>query len=618
MPQLELHEKAPWISACIIAKNESAEIARWLASAGSYSDEIVFVDTGSTDDTRQIAASAGAIVYEYPWQDDFAAARNFALEKALGEWIVFLDADEIFFEPHKVRAFLQALECRQSEIEAVAPTIINIDADAHDLEIQRFQAVRIWRNRPGRRYIGCIHEAVYDDGMPLQQVLKTKTLSIRHTGYSSSRVRQKLRRNLQMLQQKICQNDQDSSYYRYLADCYYGLRDYSAALHYAMLDIEKGPQTLAGKQDMYWVVLRAMKRLDEPLKKQLVFATGARERFPGIADFYASEGILQAGLGQNAAARRSLEHFLACLADAEFASSTCAYAILPEVYTTLAKLDMQEGDTVQAEVCLRRALRQNPYAEDSLEAWLELRENVSVQRIADELSDFLPETPETFVFLQRWSCLAGALDLYAYYTNCKEKISGKSRDLCLIYNLLLQNSLESAYNQVLEEASHTVRELFVAVLSCSEDLSSERWIKIMPLGLQRVIARFQGRLQTLQEQDWDSYKAGLSSLAGLAEPRVMDAYAELAADFSFAQIQEAAVAFMGIEQWETAFGLYQLIPQDAAEADGGIFWFHVGVCLYHLHNSAATECFARAEAAGYAGKDLLAYQTWLETGGIGK
>ncbi|MDD3115497.1 MAG: glycosyltransferase, partial [Anaerovibrio sp.] len=72
------------ISACYIAKNEAANLARSINSLKAQVDEIVVVDTGSEDSTVTAAKSLGARVYHYSWQDDFAAARNFALAKTTG------------------------------------------------------------------------------------------------------------------------------------------------------------------------------------------------------------------------------------------------------------------------------------------------------------------------------------------------------------------------------------------------------------------------------------------------------------------------------------------------------------------------------------------------------
>ena len=86
--------KAP-VSLCMIIKNEEKYLARCLASAKPIVDEMIVVDTGSADRSKDIAIAFGAQVYDYDWENDFAAARNFSISKASGQWILILDGDEV-------------------------------------------------------------------------------------------------------------------------------------------------------------------------------------------------------------------------------------------------------------------------------------------------------------------------------------------------------------------------------------------------------------------------------------------------------------------------------------------------------------------------------------------
>jgi len=83
------------LSLCMIVKNEEQHLARCLLSAGPAVDEMIVVDTGSTDRTRDIAQAYGARVFDFPWTNDFSEARNYSLSKAVGDWILVLDADEV-------------------------------------------------------------------------------------------------------------------------------------------------------------------------------------------------------------------------------------------------------------------------------------------------------------------------------------------------------------------------------------------------------------------------------------------------------------------------------------------------------------------------------------------
>ncbi|MFG0216248.1 glycosyltransferase family 2 protein, partial [Brevibacillus porteri] len=84
--------EAPKISLCMIVKNEEECLHKCLDSVKDLVDEMIIVDTGSTDKTVEIGKSFGAVVHSYEWQDNFAEARNFGLEKATGDWILWMDA----------------------------------------------------------------------------------------------------------------------------------------------------------------------------------------------------------------------------------------------------------------------------------------------------------------------------------------------------------------------------------------------------------------------------------------------------------------------------------------------------------------------------------------------
>ena len=86
------------ISLCMIVKNEEAVLARCLDSIKDLMDEIIIVDTGSTDRTKEIAAGYTDQIYDFAWVDDFAAARNFAFSKASMPYIYTADADEVVSE----------------------------------------------------------------------------------------------------------------------------------------------------------------------------------------------------------------------------------------------------------------------------------------------------------------------------------------------------------------------------------------------------------------------------------------------------------------------------------------------------------------------------------------
>ncbi len=114
-PMTVKKRKRPSLSLCMIVKNEERYLARCLQSLKPLVDEMIIVDTGSSDATRDIAEVFGARVFDFEWDDDFAAARNHSLEKAVGDWILVMDADEVIAprDHAKIRRLIAQSKTRQ-------------------------------------------------------------------------------------------------------------------------------------------------------------------------------------------------------------------------------------------------------------------------------------------------------------------------------------------------------------------------------------------------------------------------------------------------------------------------------------------------------------------------
>ncbi len=147
---------------CMIVKNESAVLARALKSVASFADEIVIVDTGSTDNTVEIARGFTDKVYSYKWTDDFAAARNFALSHVKSDYWMWLDADDIV--PQKTAAGIAAfMRDADGSVDVVMlPYVIGTTADGKPTF--SYYRERILKNRADFFWQGRVHEAVQPRG----------------------------------------------------------------------------------------------------------------------------------------------------------------------------------------------------------------------------------------------------------------------------------------------------------------------------------------------------------------------------------------------------------------------------------------------------------------------
>ncbi|MEW6447569.1 MAG: glycosyltransferase [Bacillota bacterium] len=185
------------ISLCLIAKNESDNIGRCLKSVEGFVDEIVLVDTGSTDNTIEIAVAAGAKVIEAEWKNDFSHARNISLENATGDWVLFLDCDEEL-SPESGPELRRVT--RDTLFEAYFVIVTNLTQAGIELS---FPSIRLFRNRKCYRFSGSIHEQIVKsivNNSGIERIGHSK-ITVIHHGYNSdtTNIQAKIRRNLEIL-----------------------------------------------------------------------------------------------------------------------------------------------------------------------------------------------------------------------------------------------------------------------------------------------------------------------------------------------------------------------------------------------------------------------------------
>lgn len=185
------------LSVAMIGRNERHCLARAIESTKEFADEIIFVDTGSVDDTREIAIALGAKVFDYTWCEDFSAARNECLEYCAGQWIMVLDCDETVYP----RIGRQLIERALSKGEEFAYNV-KINSVMPGNRIESHFNIRLFRNNKEIRFRNPIHESVAEsvyEKNPKKE-LKTAPFEIRHQGYMSEELNKaKLVRNINIL-----------------------------------------------------------------------------------------------------------------------------------------------------------------------------------------------------------------------------------------------------------------------------------------------------------------------------------------------------------------------------------------------------------------------------------
>jgi hypothetical protein len=186
------------VSLCMIVKNEEHNLADCLASVADLVDEIVLVDTGSSDRTREIATSFGARVFEFPWVESFAATRNESLRHATGDYTFWMDADDRLDleNRQKLRALFAGL--LDENTAYVMKCLCVPEADGHGGTV--VDHVRLFRNRADLRWDYRVHEQILPAVRATGATVRWADVVVRHTGYADpSQRRRKLERDLRLL-----------------------------------------------------------------------------------------------------------------------------------------------------------------------------------------------------------------------------------------------------------------------------------------------------------------------------------------------------------------------------------------------------------------------------------
>jgi tetratricopeptide (TPR) repeat protein len=347
------------LSLCMIVKDEEEMLPRCLAAAQAAVDEMIIVDTGSTDRTVEIAESFGATVLHHEWNGSFSDARNVSLDAATGDWVIYFDADEVLVAEDAPR--LRALTGHVWR-EAFALVETNYTGDVEDGTAMTHNALRMWRNRAEYRFKGRLHEQVaYALPGYLTERIEYTQLRIEHYGYLGvvRDAKDKSRRNLDLLLQQVA-DGQESAFQSFnLGSEYLALGELETAVDHfekAWRALETDPgrtvypyvPTLANR---FVTALRELHRHDDADSK----ADECLELFPGFTDLVFQKAWCARSRGDLAGARRLFER---CL---EMGDSPSKYSSVVGCGTYLSLIALaQLSSGAEAEALLARCVEDHP------------------------------------------------------------------------------------------------------------------------------------------------------------------------------------------------------------------------------------------------------------------
>jgi tetratricopeptide (TPR) repeat protein len=232
------------LSVCMIVKNEAQMLGRNLPALAGQLDEIIVVDTGSSDGTAAVAQSCGARVFAFPWTNDFAAARNESLRHATGDWIVWLDADELL-TADDLSALRRCLETTGENACAVMIYESKLGLCEKKLGYRR---VKVFRNRLGYHFVRPVNEQLVNESGRVVTGPDVD-VAIYHWGkyLAAERLKEKNDFYLKLYTEQLAQDPADHYTHLLLANKLKEKGDLAAALEHYAQAYQLAPQSEVGR-----------------------------------------------------------------------------------------------------------------------------------------------------------------------------------------------------------------------------------------------------------------------------------------------------------------------------------------------------------------------------------
>ncbi len=612
------------ISACVIAKNEAGNITRCLQSMQDIVDEMIVVDTGSTDDTTKIAEQLGAKVFHYKWNNDFAAARNYALEQAKGDWIIFLDADE-YIVPEKiknVRPFIEKLHGNR-KIESVVCRMENTEGVGGPLRSSN-PTVRIFRNSRAIRYEGTVHECIYKRGKPTQSVMDDKQLVvICHTGYTQKTIPEKLLRNTALLEEDLANGIVRNLTYHYLSDAYWRLGQYEKAVEFAHKALKKmGQSNTLFAYKPYVILMASMPKLKTYSEEAIeAICEEAIERFSHHPEIWFYRGLYYLSIGRYQLALTSLLKSLKtneCYNDLNLNNDF--YALTPIAYLNIAKLYDMMNQSAKALDYYVRALQHDKFNQEAFHGLISLIRKQNAADIVYFLNNFYHIADEADVgFLVLHLSRLKVKKVLDYYHKVWFERFGHKEYVGMV--LLIHGQFEQAFQifaASFQESGDCGAEL-LAVISLLIG-GDPGWLNSlgskMKASFKKIISVFFQSEEDVQlfAEDFPSYCDLVNDFTYLCSQKQLDMFLHVGkrflSDEAPARIGDILLK-QGLFRYALDLYLYQIDKACSVTNPPGLFYCKAGFSCYKLKDFAgAATYFSQALAFGYRENDIFEFLEW--------
>jgi glycosyltransferase involved in cell wall biosynthesis len=603
------------ISACMIVKNEENNIEMCINSYKDIVDEIIVVDTGSKDRTVEIAKKLGAKVYFIQWNNDFASAKNYAIDKAKGDWIIFLDADEYFGSNSsgKIRNILKNLT---KQYNVIGCKITNIDT-VNSRTIDSFLQARIFKNDKNIRYKSNVHEVLYSKVGKLHLISYYNEINIYHTGYSSDINREKAKRNLEILLESINIQGENPDNYRYLCDCYFSLEDYHSALKYGELHLNSGLKTLGYQSRIHKVIIDCMWKLGKPKGEIEERIKDSISLFPDHPNFYCSYGFF---LLDDKRYNEALYNLLLTLKYNETYNGievNLVLGIVSYINYKIGYIYEMINDYERALQYYYISLNKDKYNEVSFMAVYNIIKNQKLEEIVDFFSSIYSTNNEKDLeFFISILIKIKPKGILAYYTNIWYK-KFHHEDKALTFTLLSEGKYKSAFNIFYKGYLENYDEensvlLITSALLCEDKDNLEEIKKIVKPSLKRIIAGYidNDDKDRLYHSDIDDYSTLLSELLLFNNKEVLNRFLKLSKLFEVNIYNKIAKVFENNMMYKEALNYYDECAEGCNLKD---IYMSKGYCYFKLKQySEAFINFKNAIEEGYQENDVYEFINWIK------
>lgn len=355
----------PKVSLTMIVRNEEANLPACLESARGVFDEIVVVDTGSTDRTVEIARSFGARVFDFVWVDDFAAARNAALARATGDYAFWLDADDVLDPPEreKLEQLLDGLG-RNGEAAYVVRCACDPDSEGGGGETV-VDHIRLFPLREDVRWTYRVHEQILPSLRRADVAVRWTDVTVRHTGYTDPPLRRrKLDRDEAILREELAERPDDPFVLFNLGSIAIERRDWREALGHLRRSLAGSAPTDSITRKLYALIARGHQMLGEPSEALAACAAGLAID-PEDAELLFREAVIRRNGGDTSGAERCWRRVLTLRRPEQFSSvDSGIYGHLTR--RNLAVLAEERGDIGEADRLWSEVLAECPGDRDAL------------------------------------------------------------------------------------------------------------------------------------------------------------------------------------------------------------------------------------------------------------